>query len=296
MAESSPKSIPNICLHCKPIVSILKLMSDQTDNLTTLLEPFGLTIEEAQIYLVLLEYGKLSALEISRRLHMGRTKVYRILDKLIDYELAVNEYDEIGFKFVASPPEKLALLIARQEGEVAALKQSLAKVQDKLSQLSSGGESGSKVLYYRGVRGLSQVNFNLLRAKDYFCSFEVSEAEAYLDNEEAEQLRRGLVENKIMARTITNQTYVPPFTAVTELVRKLWEIRYIDPKEFEIKADVFIYNDVYALCHYLQNKDIFCVEMINPDLAAMQKQLFEHLWRQAKPLIIVSDAGEARLE
>ncbi len=63
----------------------------------------------------MLECGKLSALEISRKLHMGRTKVYRILDKLIGDELAVNEYDEIGFKFVASPPEKLDLLIARQE-------------------------------------------------------------------------------------------------------------------------------------------------------------------------------------
>jgi sugar-specific transcriptional regulator TrmB len=270
-------------------------MSDQTDNLTTLLEPFGLTTEEAQIYLVMLEYGKLSALEISRKLLMGRTKVYRILDKLISYELAVNEYDEIGFKFVASPPEKLSLLIARQEGEVAALKQSLPSIQDKLLQISGGGQPGSKVLYYRGIRGLSQVNFNLLKAKDYFCSFEVSNAEAYMEHEEAEQLRRELVANKITARTITNQTQIEPFTAVTDLVRNYWEIRYIDPKKFEIKADVFIYNDVYAVCHYLEDKDVFCVEMYNQVLATMQQQLFEYVWAQAKPLTVVNDRGEAKL-
>lgn len=227
---------------------------------------------------------------------MGRTKVYSILDKLIAYELAVNEYDEVGFKFVASPPEKLSLMIARQEGEVAALKQSLPMVQEKLARLTGGGRPGSKVLYYRGVRGLSQMNFNLLRAKDYFCSFEVANAEAYMDHEEAEQLRRELVAAKITARTITNLTHIQPFTAVTEIVRKYWEIRYIDPKKFEIKADVFIYNDVYALCHYLQDKDVFCVEMYNQELATMQQQLFECLWRQAKPLTIMSDAGEARLE
>jgi sugar-specific transcriptional regulator TrmB len=278
-----------------PLCDILQLMSDQTDNLTTLLEPFGLTTEEAQIYLVMLEYGKLSALEISRKLLMGRTKVYRILDKLISYELAVNEYDEIGFKFVASPPEKLSLLIARQEGEVAALKQSLPSIQDKLLQISGGGQPGSKVLYYRGIRGLSQVNFNLLKAKDYFCSFEVSNAEAYMEHEEAEQLRRELVANKITARTITNQTQIEPFTAVTDLVRNYWEIRYIDPKKFEIKADVFIYNDVYAVCHYLEDKDVFCVEMYNQVLATMQQQLFEYVWAQAKPLTVVNDRGEAKL-
>lgn len=270
-------------------------MSDQTDNLTTLLEPFGLTAEESQIYLVLLEYGKLSALEISRKLQMGRTKVYRILDKLISYELAVNEYDEIGFKFVASPPEKLGLLIARQEAELGALKQSLPNIQDKLLQISGGGESGSKVLYYRGTRGLSQVNFNLLRAKDYFCSFEVANAEAYMDHEEAEQLRRELVANKITARTITNQTHIKPFTKVVDIARKFWQIRYVNPVEFEIKADVFIYNDVYALCHYLKDGDVFCVEMYNQSLADMQRQLFEYLWAGATPLKILNPQGEAKL-
>jgi sugar-specific transcriptional regulator TrmB len=271
-------------------------MSEQTDNLTQLLKPFGLTTEEALIYLVLLEYGKLSALVISRKLQMGRTKVYRILDKLIAKELVINQFDEVGFKFVASPPEKLALQVARREGEVVALKQSLPNIQDKLLQLSEGGQSGSKVLYYRGKRGLSQVNFNLLRAKGYFCSFEVANAEAYLEHEEAEQLRRELVANKITARTITNQTYIQPFTTVSEIARKYWEIRYIDPKAFEIKADVFIYNEVYALCHYLGRQDVFCVEIYNQMLAEMQKQLFEYLWTQARPLKLLDERGAAALQ
>jgi|GEM_PF-444647 len=274
---------------------IIQVMSEQTDNIITLLEPFGLAAEEAKIYLALLEFGTLSALEISRKLHMGRTKVYRILDKLITYELVVNEYDEVGFKFVASPPEKLTFLIARQEGEVAALKQSLPGIQEKLGQLAGSGQPGSKVLYYRGKRGLSQVNFNLLRANGGFCSFEVSNADAYMDHDEAELLRREIVKANIHIKSITNMKYMPPFTKVTQMVRNLWEIRYIDPKEFEIKADVFIYNDVYALCHYLQGGDVFCVEMMNQELTNMQKQLFEYLWTRAKPLTILNDQGEVKL-
>jgi hypothetical protein len=79
------------------------------------------------------------------------------------------------------------------------------------------------------------------------------------------------------------------------MVRNYWQISYIDPKEFEIKADVFIYNQVYAMCHYLKKGDIFCLEIYNDQLAAMQKQIFEFLWNQAKPLTILNDQGKAKL-
>lgn len=264
----------------------IEVMSEQTDNLATLLEPFGLTAEEARIYLVLIEFGKLSALTISRKLGMGRTKVYRILDKLIAYELVVNEYDEIGFKFVASPPEKLSFLIARQEGEVAALKQSLPGIQDKLTQLAGGGQSGSQVLYYRGMRGLSQVNWNVLEAHGELLSYEVETADLYLPHEEAEKLRQELVDRNIYVRTISNMTKLQPFSEVKELMSVYTRIRHISPAVLTVKADVFIYNDVYALCHYLKDGDVFCVEMHNQELATMQKQLFECLWQQGKPLTV----------
>jgi sugar-specific transcriptional regulator TrmB len=270
-------------------------MSEQTDKLIMLLEPFGLMPDEARIYLVLLENGTLSALEISRRLKMGRTKVYRILDTLISKELVINEYDEVGFKFVASEPTKLELLLNQRAADIEALKQSLPSLTTILEQQRGSNQPGSKVRYYRGQRGLYQVNFNMLAAKGEFLSYEVSNAEAFMDHEDAEQLRREIVVAKIKVRTITNLTHMKQFTDVTEIVKHYWEIRYIDPKEFEIKADVFIYNDVYALCHYLKDGDVFCVEMINPELARMQKQLFEYLWTRAQALTIIGDHGEAAL-
>ncbi len=259
-------------------------MSGQTDNLASLLEPFGLTTEEAKIYLVLLEQGKLSALEISRKLHSGRTKVYRILDKLIAFELVANEYDEVGFKFVASPPEKLSFFIARQEGEIAALKKSLPELQARLAQLAGSKQPGSKVLYYQGLRGLSQVNWNVLETKGELLTYEVETADLYLPHEEAERLRQEIVKQKIYTRTITNLTEFEPFTQVRALMDVYTHTRRVDQSVLLIKADVFIYNDVYTLCHYLQDGDVFCVEMHNQILANMQRQLFEVLWQQAKPL------------
>lgn len=64
-------------------------MSEQTDSLILLLKPFGITSEEIKIYLNLLEENTLSALSISRNLHISRTKVYRLLDKLIEKQLVI---------------------------------------------------------------------------------------------------------------------------------------------------------------------------------------------------------------
>jgi bisphosphoglycerate-independent phosphoglycerate mutase (AlkP superfamily) len=74
------------------------------------------------------------------------------------------------------------------------------------------------------------------------------------------------------------------WTKVEELVEKYWEARYIDPKKFEIKTEILIYNEVVAMYDF--RKEIFCVEIYNQNLAEMQKQLFEFIWNLAeKPII-----------
>lgn len=265
----------------------------QTDNLPVLLLPFGLSDEEARIYLYLLEKRITTALNISRNLHIGRTKVYRLLDKLIDKQLVAQRVDSAGFKFVANDPEQLNLLLSKKEGELAGLRKSLPNILAVLENKAGSSQPGSQIIYYRGKNGLSQVNWNLLRAKGEFLSYEVATANVYMPNQEAEKLRRQLVERKIKTRTITNKKSIDSFTEVTDMIKCWWQIRYIDPVILNIKADIFIYNDVYAVCHYLDNNDIFCFEMHNHQLAKMQKQLFENLWKQGKKMTIVNNQGKA---
>ena len=270
-------------------------MFTQTDNLIDWLEPYGIGSEEARIYLYLLGKRVATALNISRNLHIGRTKVYRLLDRLIEKSLVVQQCDSSGFKFVASDPAKIETLLFQKENEIATLKKSLPDVLDNLKNKVGLGIPGSQILYYRGKSGLAQVNWNVTHAKGEFNSYEITTANAYLPYREAEKLRRHLTERKIMTKTLSNKKNFEPFTEVAEMVRKYWQIRYIPASVVSIEADIFIYNDVYAVCHYLKDGDIFCFEMYNEYLAKMQKQLFENLWKQAKKLKILSDQGMATL-
>jgi len=256
-------------------------MSEQTDNLNFLLKPFGLTSEESNIYLNLLENSTSSALKISRQINMARTKVYRILDKLIEKQLVVQQYNQNGFKFKANHPSKLNQLITQKEIEISSLKQSLPQTIDLLEKHINLNHPQSQILYYQGEDGLSQVNWNLLNAKKEFLSYEVDTADAYLPHSEAEKLRQALIDKNITSRTLMNKKISSNFSQISKL-DIFQEIRFILPKILTIKSDIFIYNDIFTICHYLDNKDVFCLEIKNQFLVDMQKQIFENLWLQAK--------------
>lgn len=258
-------------------------MSEQTDNLILLLKPFGLTNEESKIYLNLLEENTLSALSISRNLHISRTKVYRLLDKLIKKQLVLQQCDKSGFKFKASHPSQLDFILSKKESELSALRKSLPETLDILKKHISIDNKGSQILYYRGLKGLSQVNWNLLNAKNEFLSYEISNANAYIPFKEAEKLRQELINKKIKIRTLANESKIKPFTQIKEINKQI-QTRYISSKILTIKSDIFIYNNTFTICHYLQNKDIFCLEIKNDYLVTMQKQMFENLWNQSKAI------------
>ncbi|MEI8067953.1 MAG: helix-turn-helix domain-containing protein [Candidatus Shapirobacteria bacterium] len=258
-------------------------MSDQTDKLIILLKPFGLTDEESKIYLNLLENNTLGALSISRNLHIGRTKVYRILDKLIEKQLVTQQLDDAGFKFKANHPSQLDLILNKKEIELSNLKKTLPKTLDILKDFIGTNKPESKVLFYRGKEGLSQVNWNLLKTKGEFLSYEVSTADAYMPHNEAEKLRQQLFDKKIYSRSLSNLEKLGTFSSIKE-IEKFQKINYISPKIITIKADIFIYNDIYTICHFLEDGDIFCLEMQNATFANLQRQIFENLWSQSTPI------------
>jgi sugar-specific transcriptional regulator TrmB len=264
-------------------------MSINTDNLNSLLEPFGLNSEESQIYLNLLEKKTSTALKLSRLTHISRTKVYRILDKLIEKELVTQQLGSNGFIFVANDPSQIEILLNKKEGELSALRNSLPQIIDLLKSKSGSGIPGSKIFYYQGQKGLSQVNWNLLNAKGEFLSYEVSSANAYLPVVEADKLRQSLIDKNILSKTITNNKDLKFFSKIEKYDYNHYKIKYLPKDILSIEADIFIYNDVFAMCHYLDQGDIFCFEMHNQQLADMQREIFNNLWMQSKPAKITHE-------
>jgi sugar-specific transcriptional regulator TrmB len=271
-------------------------MSEQTDNYINLLKPFGLSNNEANIYLYLLQKSYTTALQISKVLNISRTKVYRLLDKLQEKQLVQFKLDDRGMKFGATNPEKLTQIIIEKQQEIEKLKKTLPSLLPHLNNLTSQvSNKNSKVLYYKGIKGLKQVSWNALKANKILRVFEVEHISDFLPLEFAENFRKEQVKKKITTRDLTNKNKRKAFTKITELIQNYNQFRYISPDKLKINFETLIYNNIYATYTYKDN-EVFCVEIYNQNLADMQKQLFDFIWNNAQPMIYTDKFGTAKLD
>lgn len=274
---------------------IINVMSESADRLTTLLAPYGLTKEEAQVFLYLQEHKHDTALAISRVLNFARTKVYRILDKLIDQGLVIVTISDRGRTFQAATIDQMSMIISQKELEVTTLKKNLAELDQQLKLLANKTQPESRVAYYEGVEGLKQVTWNSLKAKGDLLTMEITDMDAFFSHDYAEDMRQRFVDHNVRIRTLTNVTKVLPWTNVPKIATKdYWEIRHIPKDQLDIKFEVLIYNDVYTMYRYQDNK-VFCVEIYSKELADMQRQIFEYMWQKAQRFRVLNDHGEAVL-
>ena len=272
-------------------------MSTQTDTLLKLLEKLDLSFDEIKVYLFLLANKQTSALEISRRAHLSRTKVYRILDTLYDRNLINHTLEDRGLRFGANDYHQVEMLVAEKEVEVKSLKRSLPLMLEELQKLAVlSPHQDSQVFYYTGIQGLKQVTMNSLHANGKLYIYEhQQDMSAFLDKNFSEWVRRELVKEKIKTYQLTNFKKIKKFTKVKKNVTEFWEVKYLNPQEVPIEFEVMIYNNIYCMYSFMHN-DVFCVEIHNPHLAKMQKQLFEFIWKRAVPMKKLDAYGTAVVE
>lgn len=270
-------------------------MSEKIDTIVENLSLLGLTTEEIKLYLVIVEGRGDTALSLSRQTKLKRTSVYRLLDNLISKKMLITRAGDRGLHYLPTPLESLDLHLAEQESKLSQLKRTIPTLKSQLEGLHSHASSPSEVRYYHGVDGLKQVTYNSLKAKGELLTYELATMNAFMDQEEAENLRRRFVENQVHIKTLTNATKMSAWTDVTTMVEKYWEIRHLDPKDKPFQFEILIYNDIYCMYKYTGN-EVFCVEIKNSELASMQRTLFYYLWDLARVLSVVNPHGAARLE
>ena len=270
-------------------------MSEELDNIENQLRQFGLSSIEVTLYLQLLEKGKDTPLELSRKLKIARTKIYRTLEKLIEKGLVIERVEGHGKKFEASSPQRLLDVVNQKEKDLLLLKSSAPTIVGQLNNLITISSTESKILHYRGLEGLKQVTWNSTKVKDIFRIYEFGPSmNNFLDFDFAEKVRRKYAQNESAEfRQLTNHEVIEESTKVKEHIQQ-WKPRFIDKSELDIKFEVQIYNDVYCMYEYTKD-DVFIVEIYNQQLADFQKQVFDLIWGRAEEMKKVGEFGRAEI-
>lgn len=270
-------------------------MSAKTDNISTMLGDYGLSPEEASVYLYILKKSKTTALAISRNLHIGRTKVYRILDTLYKNNLIEQVLGDRGLLFESKPLENLNTYVLQKELEVQKLKSDLPLILKNLSAITgqTSETDECRVVYYKGAEGLEQVTWNSTKT-DELLIFEILDMKVFLAESFAERSLQEFTKNNAKVRQLTNLKKFGGFTKNEDFVKDFWTVRYVDPKLLTIAVETLVYNDIVCFYHTDKNQP-FCVEIHNKRLAQMQRQLFNYVWKNAKPMKLLNSRGASSI-
>lgn len=131
-------------------------MATTSQKLKESLASLGLSNKEAAVYVALLELGRSSVSQISRKAAVNRATGYVILDSLITKGLVNISGKEPKQEYIAESPDKLAELFRREQ---EAAKEKEARAQELSLQLKSIQKVGDRpqVRFYEGVEGIRTV-------------------------------------------------------------------------------------------------------------------------------------------
>ena len=257
----------------------VKLSSELIDSVTPFLNELGLTNDQVNAYLYLLHLGKSSVMNLSSAMGSGRTRLYPILESLVDLQIVKVDQQHYGTTYEALNPASLDCLVTKKETEAHRLRNEIDNITEKLTSLSGTTNGVSKVIEYRGIDGLKQINFNQTKAQDYVYVYEL----AHLDEHETmpqsfvDRMRRMTYENNITTYDLSNNKDWEFVRMPTNPKGLFQKASYIPKEIFEIKVETYVYNDVIAYLGYDKDEP-FGIEIYNKELVEQQKQIFKILW------------------
>lgn len=259
---------------------------EQIKTVQKYLQKLGINPDATLLYVDLIKNGHSSALALCKRTKITRTQVYRHLEELQKVGLVSAQQLSYGTLFEALPIENLEAVIAQREAETSAIKRQLPNMTSLFETLAGSASNGPKatVRHYYGAAGIKQVTWNILKAKDKFCVFEVSHLSSFTDQAFTRHHREEVIKRGLKSYDLTNST-----TALNKELEpvdnKLSQLRHIPKEILDIQFEVILYNDVVALMDY-KNESPLALEIHHPALKSMMQQLFDTIWTQATPLEI----------
>ena len=248
----------------------------------------GLEPEIADIYLALHTHGPQTISALARNAHVERTRIYRLIDKLLASNLIEVESRYKRGIIKAAPIANLHILINEKEQELKSLQDELGLIEQVLARNSLSSPT-ARVQFYHGREGARQMFWNELRAKTEIVGYnyriiDEPTGRQFMTRWSAEFAKRGLRMRMVAGDDFrqswqdADKTFGPGYSQRISGI----EYHYISPDIFKITHSCEIYDDVVLYCDW-QDGELFGLEIYNQGIADAQRRLFEMLWAESQP-------------
>jgi len=239
------------------------------------LEKMGLTHGESQVYEALVENGPCATGILIRKANIASSKVYEVLNRLINKGLASFILKEGVKYFDATPPERLIDFIEEKRTELKVVQDEIKKIIPLMNEKRKDSKLNQSVIVYQGLRGPAIVLKECIEAaKDgaELLGFGTDEdpyfkyLPAQLKDHFREQKKYG-----IKWKMIFNKKFRSP--------NPLADIRFLPP-DFEISVRTLIYGKKVAIVDF--SPPITTIIIEKKEIVRNYINQFNYLWKQAK--------------
>lgn len=246
---------------------------------TTILESAGFTKGEVRVYLALLNLGETTTGDIIKKSKITGSKVYEILDKLIEKGLVSYIIREKTKYFQASSPKRLLNYINKKEEEISIQKRDIENIIPSLEETQKEKQKTQSSQIFEGYEGIKTV-FNLLldtlKPNEEYFAFSLGEE---LENKNVmlflKNYHQKRIKKKIKVKIIANTKEKKLFKELSKL-KGLQVKYYLNP----VPLGVFIFKDYIATFTFKEKPTCFLIK--SEQIANSYKEFFISLWKIAK--------------
>lgn len=254
-------------------------MQNENFKLKKSMEYIGFSEKEILVYLALLELGKGTVTEISRKAGINRPTGYHVLEGLEGKGLVRVSGKEPKQEYVAESPGQIEKLILTKVEEEKKILTEARKIIPELQSMHNVLDR-PKVLFYEGTEGLKQVY------EDTLTSHEAIRAYATYDN--LRETLPGYFPKYFYRRAkkgIPIRAIFPSTDASLELSKdnkkQLRETAIIPSKLFYFTPEINIYDNKVMIASWREKLGII---IESEEIADSMKKIYELAWAEAKRL------------
>jgi len=227
----------------------------------------GLSERATQVYLALIELGPATVFEIARQSGVKRPTVYRKIEELEQKGLISQHIEGRKKYYLAEDPEKLISLIKGEE-------KILAKLLPYLKTLKGKGYFRPSVRFFEGRGGMKMICEEILKDKQELLSFSSPEDLFQVLEDYFPLFVERRVKLKIPTRVILRDS-----TKARERKRlgpkELRQVKIIPPTH-EFHSMILIFGNKVGMFSFRRGYVAVLIE--NPEIAAVQRAMFELIW------------------
>jgi sugar-specific transcriptional regulator TrmB len=252
-------------------------MKEQLLKIRQLLKDSGFLDKEIEIYLTILELGRGTVAEISRKAGINRSTGYVILDSLTGKNLVNISGKEPKQEYAALSPANLVEYLSTQASKQKKLAENAREILPELTSIYNVGDR-PRVFFYEGLAGLEHVYEDSL----------TSDGDIY-STSTYEEMHETLPKyfSTYYERRAKKKIFVHTFVADTPLARERKandKIEYRDTSlipggKFPVPTDIEIYNNKVMIASWKEKLGII---IESKEIATTLRSVFKLALTEAK--------------